>query len=377
MWGGCNMSDNQLKMLPATFDFESIAILKQLAKAHRYLAELKGVSKTIPNQDILINTLALQEAKDSSAIENIITTNDDLFMNELGEAPNNAAAKEVRDYAMALRMGFKQVATSRLITVNNLVDIYQQVKKTDAGIRRLPGTELRNGLTGETVYVPPQNHDEITALLTNLERYINDDSLSAADPLVKMAVIHYQFESIHPFTDGNGRTGRILNVLYLVLKELLDIPVLYLSRYIITRKSDYYRLLQKVRDEDAWEEWILFMLAGIEQTSRQTITIVQRIGHIMGEYKHRIRTEYPKIYSQELLNNLFFHPYTRIDFLMKDLEIARLTATKYLETLTNAGLLHKVRIGSFSYYINIDLFALLANIPAIDEDYESIRRYTL
>ncbi|MEI7833202.1 MAG: Fic family protein [bacterium] len=371
------MSDNQLKMLPATFDFESIAILKQLAKAHRYLAELKGVSKTIPNQDILINTLALQEAKDSSAIENIITTNDDLFMNELGEAPNNAAAKEVRDYAMALRMGFKQVATSRLITVNNLVDIYQQVKKTDAGIRRLPGTELRNGLTGETVYVPPQNHDEITALLTNLERYINDDSLSAADPLVKMAVIHYQFESIHPFTDGNGRTGRILNVLYLVLKELLDIPVLYLSRYIITRKSDYYRLLQKVRDEDAWEEWILFMLAGIEQTSRQTITIVQRIGHIMGEYKHRIRTEYPKIYSQELLNNLFFHPYTRIDFLMKDLEIARLTATKYLETLTNAGLLHKVRIGSFSYYINIDLFALLANIPAIDEDYESIRRYTL
>ncbi len=361
------MGDNQLKMLPATFDFESIAILKQLARAHRYLAELKGVSKTIPNQDILINTLALQEAKDSSAIENIITTNDDLFMNELGEAPGNAAAKEVRDYAMALRMGFKQVSTSRLITVNHLVDIYQQVKKTDAGVRRLPGTELRNGLTGETVYVPPQNFDEINALLANLERYINDDSLSGADPLVKMAVIHYQFESIHPFTDGNGRTGRILNVLYLVLKELLDIPVLYLSRYIITRKSDYYRLLQKVRDEDAWEEWILFMLAGIEQTSRQTITIVQRIGRIMGEYKNRIRTEYPKIYSQELLNNLFFHPYTRIDFLMKDMDISRPTAAKYLDALLTMKLITKQRMGTSNYYVNNKLFDLLSDIPPLDE----------
>lgn len=358
--------DNQLPFLPPEFDFESKDILKKLSSAHRYLAELKGVSQTIPNQGILINTLSLQEAKDSSAVENIITTHDDLFKEEL-EFISSATAKEVRDYATALRRGFALVQESELITTNHIIEIYREVKKTDAGIRKLPGTELQNDLTGETVYVPPQNYQTILGLLTNLERYINDDALSTADPLVKMAVMHFQFESIHPFADGNGRTGRILNVLYLVLKGLLDIPVLYLSRYIIQHKSDYYRLLQQVRDEKAWEQWVLFMLTGVEQTSRQTIIVIQQIGRMMLDYKHRIRHDFPKFYSQDLLNNLFFHPYTKIEFLMNDLRVSRQTAAKYLDELATAGLVQKARLGKSNFYINTALFGLLANIPPIGE----------
>lgn len=357
----------QPKYLPPTFDHESNNILKKLASAHRYLAELKGVSQTIPNQGILINTLSLQEAKDSSAVENIITTHDDLFKEELGDYVTSASAKEVRDYASALRRGFACVKATGLITSNHIISVYQEVKKTDADFRKLPGTELQNDQTHQTIYIPPQEHEKIVALMTNLEQYINDDALSAANPLVKMAVMHFQFESIHPFSDGNGRVGRILNVLYLVLKGLLDIPVLYLSRYIIQNKGDYYRLLQQVRETDSWEEWVLFMLTGIEQTSRQTITLVQQIRDMMQDYKHRIRQECPKFYSQELLNNLFYHPYTKIEFLVNDLRISRQTAAKYLDELAQAGLLRKEKLGKTNYYINMALFGLLANIPPIGE----------
>jgi len=359
------VNDYHPQLLPPDFDAESKEILRRLAGAHRYLAELKGISQTIPNQGILINTLSLQEAKDSSAVENIITTHDDLFKEELGEYITSASAKEVRDYASALRKGFALVKTTGLLTTNLIIAIYQEVKKTDAGIRKLPGTELQNDQTGETIYVPPQDYQTIISLLTNLEQYINDDALSHADPLVKMAVIHFQFETIHPFFDGNGRTGRIVNVLYLVLKGLLDIPVLYLSRYLIQQKADYYRLLQQVRDEQAWEEWVLFMLTGIEQTSRQTITLIQQMGRIMLDYKHRIRHDFPKLYSQDLLNNLFFHPYTKIEFLMNDLRISRPTAAKYLDELARAGFLQKARMGKSNFYINTALFSLLANIPAL------------
>lgn len=355
------------QLLPPTFDVESKAILKKLASTHRYLAELKGVSQAIPNQGILINTLSLQEAKDSSAVENIITTHDDLFKEELGEYLVSASAKEVRDYASALRRGFELVRTTGLLTTNHLISIYQEVKKTDAGIRRLPGTELQNDLTGETIYVPPQDYQTILSLLKNLEAYINDASLSDADPLVKMAVMHYQLETIHPFTDGNGRTGRILNVLYLVLQGLLDIPVLYLSRYIVQYKTDYYRLLQQVRTESAWEEWVLFMLTGVEQTSRQTVLLIQQMSRMMLDYKHRIRSEFPKLYSQDLLNNLFFHPYTKIEFLENDLKISRQTAAKYLDALAHAGFLQKARMGKSNYYINMALFQLLANVPTFEE----------
>jgi Fic family protein len=350
---------SELSCLPPLEDLETKAILKKTAIAHRYLAELKGVSATIPNQGILINTLSLQEAKDSSAIENIITTHDELFKEELfPEFVSSAAAKEVRNYVSALWIGYELVRKHKLLTKNHIVEIQAELEKNRAGYRKLPGTELKNEMTGETVYTPPQNHDDVMRLMENLERFINDDSFFNADPLVKMAMIHYQFESIHPFYDGNGRTGRIINVLYLVQKELLNIPVLYLSRYIVRKKSDYYRLLQTVRDSGDWEAWILYLLEAVEQTSQQTIDIVKSIGSALMDYKHRIRERH-KFYSQDLINNLFFHPYTKIDFLEKDLKVSRLTATKYLDTLSDEGLLKKEKIGRSNYYINIALFNVL------------------
>jgi len=361
-----NMTTFNLKPLPVTIDLETKAVLKKTASAHRFLAELKGMVASIPNESILISTLTLQEAKDSSEIENIITTHDDLYKSELfSDFIKSPAAKEVGLYATALQKGFAFVQEEQLLTINQILTIHQELEQNDAGIRRLPGTELKNQRTGATVYTPPQEYDVIVRLLTNLEKFINDDSLTDLDPLVKMAVIHYQFESIHPFYDGNGRTGRIINILYLVAKGLLDIPVLYLSRYIIQTKGDYYRLLQEVRDKESWEEWILYMLHGIETTARQTIWIVQTIKEIMLDYKHRIRAELPKIYSQDLLNNLFRHPYTKIAYLQDDLQVSRITATKYLGQLTKQGFLTKAKIGHYNYYINEPLMKLFMNIPDI------------
>ena len=347
------------KFLPPEIDLETKAILKKTASAHRYLAELKGISASIPNQAILINTLSLQEAKDSSAIENIITTDDDLYREELfPEYAVNASAKEVKNYVSALKAGYELVRKDSLLTSNFIIDIQAKLENHRSGFRVLAGTELRNEQTGETVYIPPQNPQDIIKLMSNLELFINDDHVYDADILVKMAIIHFQFESIHPFYDGNGRTGRIINVLYLVLKQLLDIPVLYLSRYIVRHKSDYYRLLQKVRDEEAWEEWVLFILEAVEETSRQTISIIQSIRASLLEYKHRIRSEH-KFYSQDLINNLFYHPYTKIDFLMRDLNIGRITATKYLDALTEDGLLQKEKLGRSNFYINSALYGIL------------------
>jgi Fic family protein len=354
------MSDFILPELPPKIEVETKAVLKQTVKAQRYLAELKGVSKTIPNQNILINTLPLLEAKDSSAIENIITTHDELFKETLfGEFIHNASAKEVQNYSYALRTGFEKVKESGLLTNKQILDIQACIEKNRAGFRELPGTELKNDLTGETVYIPPQNLDDITRLMGNLEQFINDDTMSDYDPLVKMAIIHYQFESIHPFYDGNGRTGRIINILCLVQKGLLDLPVLYLSRYIIRNKGDYYRLLQEVRDKNNWEEWILFMLKGVELTSIKTINLINSIRNLMQEYKVKIRENY-KFYSQDLMNNLFFHPYTKIEFLEKDLKIHRQTASKYLDELVNGGFLHLEKIGKHHYYINRPLYDLLS-----------------
>jgi len=347
------------RFLPPEIDLETKPILKKAASAHRYLAELKGISVSIPNQAILINTLSLQEAKDSSAIENIITTDDDLYREELfPEYAVNASAKEVKNYVTALKAGYNLVLKNRLLTSNFIIDIQSKLENHRSGFRVLAGTELKNEQTGETVYIPPQNPRDILDLMGNLELFINDDQMYDADVLVKMAIIHFQFESIHPFYDGNGRTGRIINVLFLVLKHLLDIPVLYLSRYIVSHKSDYYRLLQKVRDEEAWEEWILFMLEAVESTSRQTISIIESIKDSLLEYKHRIRANH-KFYSQDLINNLFYHPYTKIDFLMRDLNIGRITATKYLDVLAADGLLQKERIGRSNFYINTALYNIL------------------
>jgi Fic family protein len=354
---------NSLPLLPLASDIESKVVLKKLVKAHQALAELKGVAASIPNQSILINTLSLQEAKDSSAIENIITTHDDLYRSDsLAEQFASIAAKEVHNYATALRNGFTQVKQTGLLTNNDILKIHACIEENRAGYRKLSGTALKNDQTGETVYTPPQHYDEIVALMSKLEQFMNDDTLSDWDMLTKMAVIHHQFESIHPFYDGNGRTGRIINILYLVKQDLLGSPVLYLSRYINQHKTEYYLLLQAVRTENTWEDWLLFMLEGVEQTSRQTIVLIQGIKELMQQHKIKLRSELPKIYSQDLLNIIFSHPYTKIEFVMQGLEMSRLTAMRYLNEMTRIGLMSKQKLGRDNYYINIDLFNFLSNV---------------
>lgn len=344
----------QLKYLPPQKEIETPAVLRQVAKAHRYLAELKGVAKTIPNEQILINTLSLQEAKASSEIENIVTTHDDLYKENIFIETKNPASKEVINYAQSLKKGFEIVRNEKLLLNKHLIEIQQILEQNNAGFRKQAGTKLVNSY-GETIYTPPQDSEEVLNLMANLEKFINDPDFSDYDPLVKMAIIHYQFESIHPFYDGNGRTGRIINVLYLVLQGLLDLPILYLSRYIIQNKSEYYQVLQDVRDNDNWEAMILYLLKGVEITSIQTIDLVERIKMLMQEYKVKLRTELPKIYSQDLLNNLFKNPYTKIEFLQQDLGVTYQTARKYLELISENELLTKLQIGKSSYYINDEL----------------------
>jgi len=349
-----------LTELPLSVDLETKKVLKALPSAHAALAELKGIASTIPNQNILINTLGLQEAKDSSAIENIITTHDDLYKSELNLAVfKSLQAKEVQNYISALKKGFELITKTGLLTNNSILQIQEVLEDNKAGFRNLPGTAIKNSATGETIYTPPQDYGEIVGLMANIERYINDSEMQDCDPLIKMAIIHFQFESIHPFYDGNGRTGRIINILYLILEKLQTLPILYLSNYIIKHKPDYYRLLQKVRDENLWEEWLLFMINGVEQTAKETIDLIIKIRALMLDYKHRLRNNY-KFYSQELLNNLFKHPYTKIEFVVNDLGVSRLTAANYLNKLADDKMLRKDKLGTGNYYINEELFNLLA-----------------
>ncbi|MBE2279137.1 MAG: Fic family protein, partial [Ignavibacteriaceae bacterium] len=340
----------KISKLPFDFEIETKAVLKKTALARSALAEMKGVASTIPNQNILITTLSLQEAKDSSAIENIITTQDDLYQSdEFTKNFKSIAAKEVHRYAKALRSAFETIKQQEFISSNQIIQIQEMIVDNSAGFRKLPGTTLKNEMTGEIVYTPPQNYSEIVDLMNNLELFINDSLPCDWDPLVKLAVIHHQFESIHPFYDGNGRTGRILNVLYLVKKDLLSIPILYLSRYINQNKAEYYNLLQKVRTDNSWEEWILYILEGIEKTSLQTIKQITGIKELMQSHKQTIRNESPKIYSQDLINNIFRHPYTKINFVMNDLNVSRKTAIRYLDELVRIKILSKFIIKSFNF----------------------------
>lgn len=354
-------STYQIPDLPPPGELETKPVLKLAAIAHRYLAELKGRAATIPNQGILIDTLALQEAKASSEIENIVTTQDELFQATLfPENPSSPAAKEVALYRDALLCGLRETREKQgIISNNSIIAMFRILKRTDGGFRATPGTALKNDQTREIVYVPPQSYDEVVMHMTALEKFINDDKYIHIDPLVRMAIIHHQFESIHPFPDGNGRLGRILNVLYLTQQHLLDIPILYLSRYITRKKGDYYRLLQSVRETGEWEPWLLYMLDAVGETSAETIDLITGIRTLMADYKQKIRTQHAKIYSQDLLNNLFRHPYTRIDYLVDDLGVARQTAAKYLDQLAESGLLVKHQSGRNVYFINAPLVELL------------------
>lgn len=350
--------------LPPPTDFDTVGVLKALAMANRALAELKGRAAVIPNQGILIDTLALQEAKASSEVENIVTTQDELFQADLfPEGPGSAAAKEVALYRDALKLGHDRLrASGGNITNNTLIEMFQLLKRRNEGFRSTPGTVLRHDSTGEVVYVPPQDARQIAQHMSELERFINVDGMSNLDPLIKMALIHHQFESIHPFSDGNGRIGRILNVLYLTRSGLLEIPVLYLSRHITRTKADYYRLLQAVRNEGAWEDWTIYMLEAVAGTALTTLAIVEGIRSQMSDVKRRMRDELPRLYSQDLLNNLFRHPYTRIEFVVKDLGVTRQTAARYLDTLSERGFVRKHQAGRSNYYINTNLIRLFLDV---------------
>jgi Fic family protein len=346
--------------LPPLGAIETPAVLREAARAHRHLAELKGRAAAMPNQGILIDTLFLQEAKSSSEIENIVTTQDELF--QLSLYPENAAspaAKEVALYRDALKLGFENLrAHDGLIINNSIIAMFQMLKRNTGGFRQTPGTALKNEASGKLVYVPPQDGTEIIRHMSALERFINDDGMSDLDPLVKMAIIHHQFESIHPFPDGNGRIGRIINVLYLARQNLLDIPILYLSRFITEHKADYYALLQSVRETGNWEPWLVYMLRAIGDTSVHTMNLIEAIRKLMADYKIYLRQNHASIYSQDLLNNLFRHPYTRIEYIQQDLGVARQTAARYLDRLAADGLLKKQQSGRNNYYINAPLVAL-------------------
>lgn len=355
------MQTHSLPLLPNIGDIETIKVLKQLARSHQALAELKGVVQGVPNQSILINTLSLQEAKDSSEIENIITTQDDLYRSDYQTKQFlSIAAKEVHNYANALREGFDRVKQTEILTSNDIQVIQSNIENNNAGFRKALGTVLKDQ-NGKTIYTPPQHPDEIIQLMDNLSLFINDNELCDWDALTKMAVIHHQFESIHPFYDGNGRTGRVINILYLVQQGLLDTPILYLSRYINQNKANYYQLLQSVRDDGQWEAWLMFMLTGVEQTSKQTTKLILAIKAQMQHYKRVLRKEAPKMYSQDLINNLFRHPYTKIDFMVEELQVTRQTASRYLDAIVALGLLSKHKLGKDNYYLNDQLFTLLSD----------------
>ena len=344
----------RIPSLPPLVEMESVPVLRATVEAHRHLAELKGRAVCVPNATILVDAVALQEARASCAIENIVTTQDALYRSDLLTGPfRDPVAKEVLSHRSAVKQGFAYLqCNGSRVSSQLLIDLYQTVKSRKDGFRVEPGTVIKNGYTGEIVHVPPQDPAEVRDKMGELERFINDDSLSSLDPLVKMAVIHHQFESIHPFTDGNGRVGRILNVLYLIRSRLLETPILYLSRAINRSKGDYYRRLQAVRDEGEWEPWLLYMLNAVSATSRHTLTLVERIRSQMAEHKRAMRAHLPKIYSHELLNNLFRHPYTRVHAVQRDVRVSRPTASRYLRLLAAEGLLTKLRVGRDVYYIN-------------------------
>lgn len=332
-------------------------IYKALNLASRKLGELNGFIKTIPNQDILINSLVLQEAKDSSEIENIITTHDELFSAQIDESKITQSAKEVLNYEVALKKGYALIKKYKLLLNRHILEIQKCLEQNNAGFRTQSGTMLKNPSTGEIKHIP-QNSGDIIRLMTNLERYIND-GLDDIDPLIKLAIIHYQFETIHPFYDGNGRTGRIINVLYLVYKELLDLPILYLSAYIIKNKTKYYRLLQSVSEKSTWNEWIEYILKGIEQTATASVDMIKSIDQAMQKFGNLLQEKEPKIYSKDFVELLFSYPYTKIGSVENSLNITRQTAAKYLKIAQDLGIFKCVKLGKYSYFVNLSLYEIL------------------
>ena len=341
---------------PEPEKMETIKILKQEAKSAAAIAELKGIANIIPNQSILINAIVLREAKDSSEIENIITTQDELYKAvsaTLSKA--NPSTKEVMFYREALYVGFQKIKKRDLLSISDIIEIQKILVQNDAGIRNTPGTALVNDRTNEVIYMPPQNYEVLNALLKNLVEYLNSSEMS----LAKMAIIHYQFETIHPFYDGNGRTGRIINMLYLILTGYLDIPILYLSSYIIRNKADYYELLQSVTKDQSWEDWILFILRGIEETAIETTGKVKEIRTLLDDTITTAREKASKIYSKELVEVLFVNPYCKVEHIVRAVNVERKAASRYLHQLEEVGILESHKIGKENIFVNRELIQLL------------------
>ncbi|WP_028670534.1 protein adenylyltransferase Fic [Saccharospirillum impatiens] len=354
---------NQLPLLPpAKASTETLGILKACIPARAALAELKQAGELIPNQTLLINLLPLLEAKDSSEIENIVTTTDKLFRYAQEAQGADPATKEALQYRTALYEGFIKLQQKPLCT-NTAVDICSTLKGVDMNIRKVPGTIIGNQNTGETIYTPPCGEAVIRNLLANWENYLHNilQAEDDTDPLIKMAISHYQFEAIHPFHDGNGRTGRIVNVLYLIEQQLLTLPILYLSRYIVQHKSDYYRLLNHVTRTGDWQEWIIFILKGIEQVSSWTCKKIAAMRELITQTEQHVKHQLPKLYSFELVQTLFEQPYCRISNLV-DKDIAkRQTASSYLKQLVEIGVLQEKTAGNEKLFLNPRLLQLMTS----------------
>lgn len=350
---------NQLPEIPpARNQVETLNVLRQLVRTSVALAELKGMTNILPNSKILLNAIILREARASSEIENVITTQDKLYQAlSIKGSEADAATKEVLRYREAMLFGFRFIQQKKYLNTNTIIAIQKLLEENNAGIRRLPGTNLRNAITKEIIYTPPDDYDTILRLMKNLENYLNEED--EISPLIKLAIQHYQFESIHPFYDGNGRTGRILNILYLILHNQLDEPVLYLSDYIIRTKPDYYKLLQQVRTKGNWEAWILYLLKGIEITSHETCERIKSIQKLFISTQEKIRKETPGIYNKELIEVLFEHPYCKTEIIVDRLGVSRLTAAKYLKQLETIGVLTSKKIWKETLYINTRLFEML------------------
>ncbi len=351
---------NDLPKLPPAAELETPTVLKAAIRANKKLAELKGKAGIIPNQRILINSLILREAKASSEIENVITTNDKLYEAFSASDKNyDPQTKEVLRYRQALWAGFNQLK-ERPLSTTLFIDIVQTIKRNKSGIRNTPGTVIANPNSGRIIYTPPAGEKLIKDLLGNLETFIHENN-NDLDPLIKMAIIHYQFEAIHPFDDGNGRTGRIINILYLVLEELLTLPVLYLSDYIIAHKLEYYRLLKKVTKEQDWESWILFMLEAVEKTADETTSKIEAINDLLQETIQEAKAKLPdRVYSKELIELLFEQPYCKIKFLVDKGIAKRQTAGDYLNELESTGILKSKKSGREKLYLNKALYDLLS-----------------
>ncbi len=347
---------NDLPRLPPAAELESHAVLKQCIPARAALAELKQAIALIPNPTVLINTIPLLEAKDSSEIENIVTNADQLFRHADDGEHADAATKEALRYRTALYQGFQSLR-ERPLTARTAIDICTTIKGAAMDVRRTPGTRLVNDRNGEAIYTPPEGEALLRDLLADWERFIH--ARHDLDPLVRMAVAHYQFEAIHPFTDGNGRTGRVLNILLLVQAELLSLPVLYLSRYIIGHKADYYRLLQGVTHAQDWEAWVRFMLRAVEDTARWTTDKIAALRALHAHTAEHVRRRLPKLYSHELVETLFEQPYCRIGNLVAKGLAQRQAASRYLQALVRAGVLQEQMAGREKLFIHPRLMQLL------------------